>query len=300
MRKLIIDTDIGDDIDDALAIALAVKLEAELIGITTVFKNTQQRARQAKKLFDILGVKNVPVYAGYGHPLEMQTDIEERICQYTEDLENDKFQSENPTQGAYGQAAVDFMIEMAKKYEDELIILCIGPLTNMAHAILQNRKAIEKIHCISMMGGNFYSEMREWNILCDPEAATIVMRAPVKKYCVGHDVTGQCIMNEEQTQRMLHCETKLGLYLGEILQKWIDTNKRLPILHDPLAVWTVLRDGMVEFEPISIQVELDEEKGRGMTRRLEQVDMSKVENYIYATYSVEAELFKNTYLDIIF
>ena len=63
MEKFIIDTDIGDDIDDALAISLAFRLDADVIGITTAFKNTQLRAKQANKLLSLLGIQNVPVYA---------------------------------------------------------------------------------------------------------------------------------------------------------------------------------------------------------------------------------------------
>lgn len=300
MKKMIIDTDIGDDIDDALALALAVKLGAELIGVTTVFKNTQQRARQAKKLLEILGADSIPVYAGYGNPLAYETDTEERICQYTEDLEEDRFRSENYEESACGQKAVDFMIEMAEKYEDELIILCIGPLTNMAHAIRQNCEAINKIHCISLMGGFFYTEIPEWNVLCDPEAAAIVMSASVEKYCVGCDVTQYCIMDEEQTQRMLTCKTPLGMYLGEILRKWIDKEKRPPILHDPLALWSTVKNSLVEFEPVSVRVELDEKEKRGMIYRLEKTDISKPEKYVYAAKAVDAEAFKNKYLEIVF
>lgn len=300
MKKIIIDTDIGDDIDDALALSLAVQMNAELIGITTVFKNTQQRAAQAKKLLSILGKSDLPVYAGYGNSLAIQNNTEETICQYTDDLEDECYRSENYSEGAFGQAAVDYLINMANKYGDELIILCIGPLTNMARAIKQNESAISKIHRIVLMGGFFYEPIPEWNMLCDPEAAAVVMSANVPKYCVGCDVTQHCIMDSQQTKRMLNCESKLGKYLGIILSKWIEKEKRLPILHDPLAVWTVLRDDIVSFEKISVAVELKEKDKRGLTYNLGISADENFADYIYAAKTVEADAFKNKFLELVF
>ena len=74
--KYIIDTDIGDDIDDAFALLLAMEMRLDIIGITTVFKNTPERAKIAKKLTSLYknGYENVPIYAGYGNPIDAKVD----------------------------------------------------------------------------------------------------------------------------------------------------------------------------------------------------------------------------------
>ena len=75
--KIIIDTDIGDDADDALAICLALKSEElEVMGITTVFRNTAARAQIAVRLLQLMGRTDIPVYAGIGHPL-----VADSFCQ---------------------------------------------------------------------------------------------------------------------------------------------------------------------------------------------------------------------------
>lgn len=80
--KIIIDTDIGDDADDALAICLALKSEElEVMGITTVFRNTAARAQIAVRLLQLMGRTDIPVYAGIGHPLVAEADVER--CLYS-------------------------------------------------------------------------------------------------------------------------------------------------------------------------------------------------------------------------
>ncbi len=86
--KYIIDTDIGDDIDDSFAMLLAMELGFDIIGVTTVFRNTAQRARIAKKIMKLYGgaYENVPVYAGHGDPIGEPKYPHSRLFQYTPDL----------------------------------------------------------------------------------------------------------------------------------------------------------------------------------------------------------------------
>ena len=86
--KVLIDTDIGDDIDDTFALLLAMHLNFDIVGITTVFQNTVSRARLAKKILKSFGsgYEQVPVYAGYGTPIDIRRE-EYPMCQYSPDLE---------------------------------------------------------------------------------------------------------------------------------------------------------------------------------------------------------------------
>ena len=147
-KKVIIDTDIGDDIDDLFTLYLAASLkEIELIGVTTVYGNTNLRARQVNKFLSLSNLKDVKVYAGCGkqlkslHPLP----INRVFCQYGQELDDESLKPINEDENCEGTSAVDYLIESAKKYKEELTIVCIGPLTNLAKAIIKNKNAMSDL-----------------------------------------------------------------------------------------------------------------------------------------------------------
>ena len=111
MKKYIIDTDIGDDIDDAFALDLALKLDLDLVCVTTVFRNVRERAAIAKKMLRLYG-KNLPVYAGYGATLDGCDEIF-RLCQWTPDLEWEEYAPDNSSP----EEAVDAILSAARVYK---------------------------------------------------------------------------------------------------------------------------------------------------------------------------------------
>ena len=128
--KILIDTDIGDDIDDAIALYAAMRQNFEIVGITTVFENTIQRARQVKKLLREYGhgYESVSVFAGYGTPIGERDREVKDIPHYTPDLEQDIY----APSGTNPRDAVDFIIDACYKYGKELTVVAIGPFTNIA------------------------------------------------------------------------------------------------------------------------------------------------------------------------
>lgn len=147
-RKLLIDTDLGADIDDALAIALALKSpEIELLGITTVFGNTYQRARMAAKLCRLYDAR-VPVYAGNGNPYAGKKDCTTRLAMYTDDLDAAEYTP-------LFHAADDVLAAHARHYGNELDILLIGPMGNMARAIEKDAKAMRGVRRVTVLGGAY-------------------------------------------------------------------------------------------------------------------------------------------------
>ena len=129
MTKIIIDTDIGDDVDDALALAyLGNSPGIEILGVTTVVGDTVKKAEIAGALLNALDLSHVPVYAGIGNP------DNDPPCQY--DAIPDGFNNQ-PLTGAAETGAAEFLVEMAEKV-DNLTILTIGPLTNIGAAIKLN------------------------------------------------------------------------------------------------------------------------------------------------------------------
>lgn len=304
MAKFIIDTDIGDDIDDALAISTAFGLGADVIGITTSFKNTQLRAKQANKLLSLLGRSDVPVYAGYGDSINRKNDNSQMICQYTPDLEMKCYQPINESEGTEGESAIDFMIEMAEKYGEELTIIGLAPMMNIARAIQKAPDSMKKVGRIVLMAGAFYEQFIEWNILCDVEAAKLVLDFDVPVYCVGTDVTLPCMVTDEEYQKMIAGGDELRDYLAILVEKWVECSGRIPILHDPLAVYVAVTGKFVEFEKKMIGVELEGKYSRGMTLDLDNINRHEPQllegRRIYVGKTVNEIAFKNEFFRIVF
>ena len=264
IRKFIIDTDIGDDIDDAFAIYLAMKLKVDLIGITTVFKNTLERSKMAKKLLNLLGrgYDNVPVYTGYGQTLDNSIKEFTHIVQYTPDLDLSEYMpdSENPEQ------AIDFLIESAKQYGDDLTIIAIGPFTNIAKAIQKEPSAFEKCKLV-VMGGAFFKQFADWNVTCDVKAADIVFRNIPQLECIGADVTHTLNIGKENAERILNYDGDNGAvkYIRELLALWTKSSgEATPWLHDPLAVHYAVNPSICEMKDVPIVV-ITDGWARGLT-----------------------------------
>jgi purine nucleosidase len=263
-ENIIIDTDIGDDIDDALALAFALNCpEVNILGVTTVFGNTKARARIAAKLLDTAGFKQIPVYAGCGQPLNQPIDETNLPCQYIEETMGGI--ALNPVH------AVDFIIDRVMHADDSVTLVTIGPLTNVAVALLKEPRLKQKLNKIVMMGGAYYFHYVEWNIQCDPEAAHIVFQSNIPVMAVGLDVTKQCLMNADQLKRLeSEKSSPLVRLLWQLIRQWqIESKDRiLPILHDALAVYGILGGELLQFQREAVYVELTGTVTRGLTFNL--------------------------------
>ncbi len=271
MERIILDTDIGDDIDDAFALTLAVRSpELSLAGVTTVFRNAERRARLALKLLSTLGVSGAPVLAGCDNPFVESFRVQERDtwdpqgrfvpCQYAMEYDGIALPSE--------EHAVDFIIRTVREQPGQIVLVTIGPLTNVGMALRKAPEIASRIKSITMMGGWRSENAPEWNILCDPEAAWIVFTAGVPITMVGLDVTLRCSLSTQEVERLRQAGSEgLGL-LYEMTQKWIaHSGAHNPILHDPLAVATLIDESVVRFEPRLVQVALEgAQRGCTLTR----------------------------------
>ncbi|SEB48843.1 purine nucleosidase/pyrimidine-specific ribonucleoside hydrolase [Paenibacillus sp. GP183] len=260
-ENIIIDTDIGDDIDDALALAFALNCpEVNILGVTTVFGNTKAKAKIATNLLDTAGFKQIPVYAGCGQPLNQPIDETKLPCQYIKETMGEI--DLNPVN------AVDFIIDSVMHSDDSLTLVTIGPLTNVAVALLKEPQLKQKLNKIVMMGGSYYFHYVEWNIQCDPEAAHIVFQSNIPVKAIGLDVTKQCLMNADQLKRLeSEKASPLVRLLWQLIRQWqIETKDRiLPILHDALAVYGIFGGDLLRFEREAVYVELTGTVTRGLT-----------------------------------
>lgn len=261
--KFLLDTDIGDDIDDAFALALAYYHPSiDLVGVTTVFRNTDARSKQVLAFMESVGEDNVPVRSGIGTPIkekihyfskENPKETTQYPCQYSDDYRHYQVEKES---------AIDFIYGMASKYQGELVLAPIGPLTNIAMAIKKYPDIKNKIQKIVLMGGWFTNEVAEWNILCDPESADIVFSSGIEIYAVGLDVTLQCPFEKELLTKLSNKKAPFQVLLMEWFVKWqtfFEAEKS--VMHDPLALATLVDDGVCKFEKKYVKVDLELQRG---------------------------------------
>lgn len=247
--KILLDTDIGDDIDDSFALALAAKSdEFDVVAVTTVFRNTLCRARQCAKLLDVLG-KDVPVYAGESLPMDGVIpsfahdnggDMTKTVpCQYDESMDG----------YATNDNAVQAIVDFADKYAGEAVVVTIGAITNLARALELRPDIAGKIKKVVMMGGWFGNFAPEWNILCDPVAVKKVYDSGIEVYATGLDVTLQCVLDDKLLDDFRASRDPSNKLIVSWMDKWFATfNFEKSVMHDPLAVATLIDDTVCNFE----------------------------------------------------
>ncbi len=259
--KYIIDTDIGDDIDDAFALLFAMEQRLDIIGITTVFKNTAERAKIAKKLMMLYGngYENTPVFAGYGN------GGSGHLWQYTEDLKEEIYtpNSKNPDD------AIDFIINSCKKYGKDLTVIAIGPFTNIAKVIEKEPNALNNIGKVIIMGGAYFKQYADWNVISDPESAKLIFEKVNNIKCIGADVTHLTKLAKRDDKAITEYKgTKAKEYVSFLYSLWKRASgAKTGVLHDPLAIYYAINDDICQFENSKVFV-ITEGPARGMTLNL--------------------------------
>ncbi len=256
--KVWIDTDVGGDIDDALALLLAMSSkELEIIGVSTVFENTVARAKIAKTLLEMGGFNDIPVYAGIGNPRKA-TNVhtlpisEEHIPQtYEESVFGGAQISSTP--------AVEALKNALDDSKEGFYVVTLGALTNLAELIEKYPHSANKIRGLYIMGGAVKLNYNEFNFTCDPESAALVMRSSLPKYVVPLDVTFQCCLTVEQSRRLQNCNSPLLKTVLRMSSLW----GHEMILHDPLTLGILLRENFVDLKEGNLFVELEGRLSRG-------------------------------------
>ncbi len=254
---VVIDTDIGDDIDDALALAFAcLSPEVRLRAVTTVYGRTDLRTKLATAVLEACGVRNVPVAAGYSKPIVEEEPLREPL----------QFKALKPGEGEEGivkEHAIDLLLEVSREYEG-LTLITLGPLTNVALALLREPSLAKRVRIISM-AGCYLRPTIEYNVRCDPEAMYVLLRSGAKPLLVGLDVTTRCVMGLDKVEELKRSPCPHADVLSRLLGAWMEREVRKPVLHDPLAVATSLREDLVETLEAEVTVELCGKATRGLT-----------------------------------
>ena len=258
--KAIIDTDIGDDIDDALALALALRSpELKVLAVTTIYGRVRLRARLAAKILKAFGEAETPVAMGAPKPLinPEPTHVPNQAP---------ALDPEDAFSSITKKHAADLIVEVLKE-EKDVTLITLGPLTNIAIALLKDRDAFKEARLV-VMGGCIGRPVLEHNIKADPEAAHVVFTSQLPITLVSLDVTSKCIMPRTALQALKMSNRPPLKVLRRYLDLWTNATKGRPVMHDPLTVAVSFNQELVKKEPMHVVVELKGEYTRGLTMRV--------------------------------
>ncbi|MEM2792574.1 MAG: nucleoside hydrolase [Candidatus Bathyarchaeia archaeon] len=264
MVNVILDTDIGDDIDDALALLLLLKSpELNVKAVSTVTGDVEARSMLALRIMEEMDVKDIPVKPGASNPLfgRWPPGVKPNQAVALEGWESrllEKWRS-------YKMSIAEFIASFIEESKGEIVIISVGPLTNIALALAANPWIADKARLV-MMGGCFSKQVAEYNIHRDPEAARIVFESGIPLTMVGLDVTMKCVMSDEQVKAFKSSKLPEVRFVSKMMDAWTDATKfKNPVLHDPLAVAVCFTQGFVTVKPMRISVETRGEYTRGFT-----------------------------------
>ncbi|MCP3968768.1 MAG: nucleoside hydrolase [Rhodobacteraceae bacterium] len=273
-RKIVIDTDPGQD--DAIAILLALASpELEVLGITAVAGNVPLplTSKNARIICELAGNVDVPVLAGCAAPMSRALVTAEHVHGKTGLDGIDLPDPEMPLQDGH---AVDFIIKTLRSLPAGAITLCaLGPLTNIATALTRAPDVVEKIQQIALMGGAYFevgniTPAAEFNIYVDPEAADIVFKSGIDLVVMPLDVTHKALT----TRPRIEAFRALGTCVGEAVASWTDFFERFDIakygsqgapLHDPTVIAYLLEPQLFSGRHINVEIEVQSDLTRGMT-----------------------------------
>lgn len=273
-RKIIIDTDPGQD--DAVAILLALgSAELEIVGISAVAGNVPLKLteKNARKICELAGRPDIKVYAGAIRPLVRELVTAEEVHGKT-GLNGP--QLPDPKMKLQHQYAVDFMVETLMKEEAGTITLCaLGPLTNVALALIREPKIAPRIKEIVLMGGGFFeggnvTPTAEFNIYVDPQAADLVFKSGIPIVMMPLDVTHKALTTAKRTQAIRKLGTRVGTATAEMLEFFerFDEEKYGTDggpLHDPCVIAYLLKPDLFKGRNCNVTVETASELTMGMT-----------------------------------
>jgi purine nucleosidase len=274
-RKIIIDTDPGQDDAVAILLALASPDELDVLGVVAVAGNVgvAQNAINARKVVELAGRSDIPVYAGCSRPLRRHLVTAEHVHGET-GLDGPNLPDpQMPLQTLHG---VDYIINTLMAAEPKTITLCtLGPLTNIAMALIKQPAIAERIAEIVMMGGAYFevgniTPAAEFNIYVDPEAADVVLRSGVPVTILPLDVTHQI----QSTPERLAAIKAIGNASGAAVHAMLTFSEAFDLkkygwtgapLHDPTVIAYLLQPDLFEGRHCNVTIETASELTVGMT-----------------------------------
>jgi purine nucleosidase len=274
-RKIIIDTDPGQDDAVAILLALASPEEIDVLGITAVAGNVplDLTVRNALVICELAGKIDVPVYAGCDRPLGRDLVTAEHVHGKTgldgPSLPDPQMQ---PTKGH----GVDFIIDTLRTEAAGTVTLCpLGPLTNIATAFQKAPDIIERIEQIVLMGGAYFevgniTPTAEFNIYVDPEAADIVFKSGVDIVVLPLDVTHKALVTQARNDAFRALGTPAGIAVAQMTDFFERFDKAKygstgAPLHDPCVTAYVINPDLFMGRHVNVEIETTSDLTMGMT-----------------------------------
>jgi purine nucleosidase len=269
---VVIDTDIGADIDDAFALALAVASpELDILGITTVGRGgdpdpfmqyidktrDEDRAWLVCRFLTQVGRKDIPVAAGADPQPKSEIDWQIQYRRHPAAIYN-------RTLKPVKEPAAELLARLAKEKDGELVVVCLGPLTNVARLIKDHPDAAKKVQRFVVMGGSVAvgydgrpKAEPEWNIKTDIAAAKAVFASGLPLTIVPLDATATLKLEKRQREAIFNAQTPLAWQLQNLYELW---GQETPIFFDPAALFAAMDDRHFTWKDLRLEVD-----DRGMT-----------------------------------
>jgi purine nucleosidase len=274
-RQIIIDTDPGIDDMVAILLALAAPEELEVLGIIAVAGNLPlaQTERNARRVCELAGRPDVPVYAGCVQPILWPLATAEHIHGETS---RDRLLLPEPTMPLRAQHGVDFLIETLRGAEADAVTVCaLGPLTNIAMALVKAPEVAGRIRELVVMGGACFelgnvTPAAEFNIHVDPHAAAIVVDSGIPITMIPLDVTHQVLSTPPRIAALRALGNRCGSAVAALLDSF-EINRRDKFgarsmaLHDPSVIAYLLSPNLYEGREVNVAIETQSSLTMGMT-----------------------------------
>ena len=274
-QKIIIDTDPGQDDAVAILLALASPDEIEVLGITAVAGNVplSLTERNARIVCELAGRPDIAVYAGCDRPLKRKLVTAEHVHGKT-GLDGPKLPE--PKIKLQEKHGVDFIIDTILQEPGNAVSLCpLGPLTNIASAILKQPKIVSRIKQIVLMGGAYFevgniTPTAEFNIFVDPDAAKIVFEAGIDMVAMPLDVTHKALVTGERNEAFRQLQSPVGIAVAEMTDFFERFDKEKygssgAPLHDPCVTAYLINPKIFSGKKINVEIETESELTLGMT-----------------------------------
>ncbi len=274
-RKIIIDTDPGQDDAVAILLALASPEEIEVLGITAVAGNVplELTAKNARIVCELAGHTDIPVYAGCDRPLNRPLVTAEHVHGKT-GLDGPVLP--DPEMPLTEGHAVDFIIETLRTQEPGTVTLCpLGPLTNIATAFQKAPDIVDRVQEIVLMGGAYFevgniTPAAEFNIYVDPEAADIVFKSGTHIVVMPLDVTHDALVTPHRNDAFRSLDSKVGHAVAEMTDFFERFDKEKygsegAPLHDPCVTAYLIQPELFSGRHINVEIETKSELTLGMT-----------------------------------
>ncbi|MBB3993906.1 purine nucleosidase [Sulfitobacter undariae] len=274
-RKIIIDTDPGQDDAVAILLALSSPEDIDVLGITCVAGNVPLplTIKNARIVCELAGRPDMAVYAGCDRPLGRDLVTAEHVHGKT-GLDGPSLP--DPTMPMAEGHAVDFIIEQLRKQDTGTVTLCpLGPLTNIATALQKAPDIAERIAGIVLMGGGYFeggniTPTAEFNIYVDPEAADIVFKSGAPIVVMPLDVTHKALVTKERNDAFRAIGTPVGVAVAEMTDFFERFDKEKygsngAPLHDPCVTAYMINPDLFKGRHINVEIETQSELTMGMT-----------------------------------